>query len=469
MTGLRRCHHDAVRRTAGAALLGVLSMLAVPVSPAPAAPGAPPAGAAAGRPVALPVRTDAVRDQQWQLKELRADEVWRQSTGSGVTVAVVDSGVDGSHPDLVGQVLPGIDLVARAGDADTAPVAGAGQNDPVGHGTTVAALIAGRNDDSDGVAGLAPQAKILPVRVLDEENRYDDALIVARGVRWAVDNGAQVINLSLGGGSASPALEAAIDYAFARNVVVVACTGNVAPSTSSEVWYPAREPGVIAVTGLERASDNLWSGAITGPETVLSAPATGLLGARPGGFWRVQGTSFAAPLVTATAALVRAKWPQMSAGDVVHRLTSTARDLGEPGRDDRFGFGLVDPVAALGASMPEIGHNPLDTNKRPGNAGFGPAPGYETLGGSETPGGSGYGGPGRFGGGRANGPGGGWAATPSGDTDTLLDRSGLVGGAVAAVALLGVGSLLAWRLGWIPDRRARRRTAPGSGGPDPSR
>ncbi|MEV7231597.1 type VII secretion-associated serine protease mycosin [Polymorphospora sp. NPDC051019] len=453
MTGLRRCHHNAVRRTAGAALLGLLSLLAVPVA-------APPAGVGAGQPVALPVRIDPVREQQWQLDALRADEVWRLSTGEGVTVAVVDSGVDGSHPDLVGQVLPGIDLVARDGDADAAPVAGAGQHDPVGHGTTVAALIAGRNDDNDGVAGLAPRARILPVRVLDEENRYDDALIVAQGVRWAVDNGAQVINLSLGGGSASPALEAAIDYAFTHNVVVVACTGNVAPSTAGEVWYPAREPGVIAVTGLDRATDRLWSGAITGPETVLSAPATGLLGARPGGFWQVQGTSFAAPLVAATAALVRAKWPAMSAGDIVHRLTSTARDLGAPGRDDRFGFGLVDPLAALTETVPEVGRNQLDNNERPGTARFGPAPGYETG----PPTGSGYGGPGRFGGGRATGPGGGWAATPTGDTDEL-DRTGVVGGAAAVVALLGVATLLAWRLGWLPDRRSRRRVAPVSGGP----
>lgn len=159
----------------------------------------------------------------------------------------------------------------------------------------MAGLIAGRNDDKQGVVGLAPDARILPVRVLDDENRYDDALIVARGVRWAVDNGARVINLSLGGSGDSPALAAALDYAFARDVVVVACTGNVASSTTSAVWYPAREPGVIAVAGLERNSENLWSGSITGRATVLTAPATGLVGARPDGYWRVQGTSFAAP------------------------------------------------------------------------------------------------------------------------------------------------------------------------------
>ncbi|KXK61111.1 type VII secretion-associated serine protease mycosin [Micromonospora rosaria] len=323
----------------------------------------PPSGFA---PVDTPTRVDQVRDEQWQLDALRADTAWRTSTGRDVTVAVIDSGVDGSHPDLAGQVLPGLDLV-DPGRSDSP--------DPVGHGTTVAGLIAGRNDDRRGVVGLAPDAKILPVRVLDEDNRYDDALIVAKGVRWAVDNGARVINLSLGGSGDSPALAAAVDYAFARDVVVVACTGNVATSTSTKVWYPAREPGVVAVAGLERDTEQLWSGSITGPDTVLTAPASGLVGARPGGYWRVQGTSFAAPLVAATAALIRAKYPQMSAGDVVNRLITTARDIGPTGRDDRFGYGLVDPVAALTTDVPSVPRNPLDDNLSPGVAGFGPAPG----------------------------------------------------------------------------------------------
>ncbi|SCL66880.1 type VII secretion-associated serine protease mycosin [Micromonospora chersina] len=351
-------------------LLGAAAVLA-----AVAGPPAPPAHAAPAPPVATPrlapvgtlPRVDQVREEQWQLEELRARTAWRTSTGRGVVVAVIDSGVDGTHPDLAGQVLPGLDLVTP--DGSDGP-------DPVGHGTTVAGLIAGRADDDRGVVGLAPDARILPVRVLDDENRYDDAMIVAKGVRWAVDNGARVINLSLGGGGDSPALAAALDYAFARDVVVVACTGNLATSNSPKVWYPAREPGVLAVAGLDRNSQNLWSGSITGHETVLTAPATALYGARTnGGYWRVQGTSFAAPLVAATAALVRSRYPQLSAGDVVNRLITTARDLGPTGRDDRFGFGLVDPVAALTTDVPSVGRNPLDDNDSPGVVGFGPAPG----------------------------------------------------------------------------------------------
>ncbi|WP_233625303.1 type VII secretion-associated serine protease mycosin [Actinoplanes sp. ATCC 53533] len=308
---------------------------------------------------------DPVRSEQWHLKTLNLAGAWTYSSGAGVTVAVIDSGVDATHKDLQGQVLPGLDLVDPDGDGDT---------DLVGHGTTVSALIAGRSDDTAGVVGIAPKAKILPVRVLDRDNRYDDAMIVAKGVRWAVDHGARVINLSLGGNGSSPALAAALDYAFAKDVVVVACTGNASASSSSGVWYPAREPGVIAVAGMEKAGDVLWSGSITGKETVVTAPATQLFGARPGGYWRVQGTSFAAPMVSGTAALVRSRWPTMSAAEVVNRIIKSAKDRGSDGRDSQYGYGLVDPTGALTADVPEVQRNPLDTTASPGIAGFGNAP-----------------------------------------------------------------------------------------------
>lgn len=343
---------------------------ATPVVPAVASAYAPLAYAPPAAPAAS---DDAVREQQWQLDWLDATGAWQHAEGAGVTVAVLDSGVDADHPDLDGQVLPGVDLVDGQSD---------GRTDPVGHGTTVAALIAGRNDDGRGVAGLAPQAKILPVRVLDGENRYDDAATVARGVRWAVDNGARVVNLSLGGAGSSAALAESLDYAFARDVVVVACAGNITSQRSARVWYPAREPGVLAVTGLthDKGDAPLWTSSITGPQTVLAAPAADLYGARPGGYWRVQGTSFAAPLVAATAALVRSRWPDMSAANVVNRLISTARDLGVAGRDDEYGYGAVDPVGALTAEVPTVERNPLDTNQPHGVEGFGPAPSPDTAG-----------------------------------------------------------------------------------------
>ena len=359
--------HRSARLAAGSAV----AALCLGLSGVPAAAAEVPPGAAVATPLGSPLAEpepwlgDSVRAEQWHLKTLNVAGAWTYASGAGVTVAVIDSGVDAGHKDLQGQVLPGLDLVDEGGDGDT---------DLVGHGTTVSALIAGRGDDEAGVVGIAPKAKILPVRVLDRENRYDDALIVAKGVRWAVDHGARVINLSLGGNGSSPALAAALDYAFAKDVVVVACTGNANASTSSGVWYPAREPGVIAVAGMEKAGDILWSGSITGKETVVTAPATQLVGARPGGYWRVQGTSFAAPMVSGAAALVRSRWPTMSAAEVVNRIVKTAKDRGSAGRDSEYGFGLVDPTGALTIEVPKVLRNPLDTTASPGIAGFGNAP-----------------------------------------------------------------------------------------------
>jgi type VII secretion-associated serine protease mycosin len=326
-----------------------------------------------------PAHADWVRNDQWQLSSLHATSAWSESTGAGVVVAVLDSGVDAGHVDLRGQVLPGADFVDGTTD---------GRRDAVGHGTTVAALIAGRADDNSGVEGVAPAAKILPVRVLDTQNRYRDATNVAKALRWAVDHGADVVNMSLGGGIRSPALADAIDYAYQHDVVVVACTGNQIAGGPDDIWYPAREPGVVAVAGLDEggAEPTLWSGTLTGQDTVLVAPAVNMLGAKPGGYWRVQGTSFAAPLVSATAALIRARWPGLDAANVINRLISTADDLGVPGRDDEYGFGEVDPVAAVtGIDVPMVTRNPLlpepdavDAKLAPDEGSDGPA--ADTLG-----------------------------------------------------------------------------------------
>ncbi|MEV6926916.1 type VII secretion-associated serine protease mycosin [Dactylosporangium sp. NPDC051485] len=317
-----------------------------------------------------PAVADQVRGEQWQLSALDVRNAWKVSTGKGVTVAVIDSGVDASHPDLVGQVLPGIDLVEPGSN-------NGGKVDPVGHGTTVASLIAGSGRDRSGVEGIAPGAKILPIRVLDKANKYDDPGVVAQAVLWAVDHGAGVINLSLGGALRSEEIAESLAYAAAHDVVVVACTGNIATDPATHrVWYPAREPGVIAVAGLGTSrgggEETLWSGSLTGPETVLTAPAVNLTGAKPGGgYWQVQGTSFAAPLVAGAASLVRARFPRMSAANVINRLIWTAKDLGPEGRDDRFGYGEVDPVAALRGTVAEVETNPL-AEAGPAEAGVGP-------------------------------------------------------------------------------------------------
>jgi serine protease len=375
-----------------------------------------------------PASGDSVRAEQWHLKTLNVAGAWTYSSGDGVTVAVIDSGVDAGHVDLAGQVLPGLDLVTGSGD---------GRIDPVGHGTTVSAIIAGRGDDSAGVVGIAPKAKILPVRVLDQENRYDDALIVAKAVRWAVDHGARVINLSLGGNGSSASLAAALDYAFAKDVVVVACTGNTGSSGSTDVWYPAREPGVIAVAGLERSGEQLWSGSITGKQTVIAAPATQLYGARPNGYWRVQGTSFAAPMVSGTAALIRSRWPTMPAAEVINRIIKTAKDRGAAGHDSEYGYGEVDPTAALTAEVAAVVRNPLDTNPPPGVSRFGNAP---AAGQALSAPDSGAGGPVSA---RASGANAGWAIEPP--AEPANDASGTWWSAGAFFLISTLAALLTVR------------------------
>ncbi|GGJ97173.1 hypothetical protein GCM10010123_28960 [Pilimelia anulata] len=370
--------HD--RRPVGRSAALLLSVATLTLTALPGAAAAAPGGRGAAARAAAVTGADSgpdavtARREQWQLGALHARAAWRHATGAGVTVGVIDSGVDSSHPDLAGRVLPGLDLVSDDHD---------GTYDAVGHGTTVAGLIAGRADDSTGAVGVAPGASILPVRVLDASNRYDDAAVVARGIRWAVDRGASVLNISLGGAGGSEALADALRYAFRHDVVVVACTGNLGPGAPSGVWFPARFPGVVAVSGLTRDPERSWRSAVTGPATALSAPATSLVGARPGGYWTVQGTSFAAPLVAASAALVRSRWPDLPAGQVIERLLRTSRDLGPTGRDPAYGYGAVDPYAALIAPVPAVTGNPLAETRAAG-AEPGTEPGTARLGGAAT-------------------------------------------------------------------------------------
>ncbi|WP_051393501.1 S8 family serine peptidase [Glycomyces arizonensis] len=298
----------------------------------------------------------------WHLSAVGAERAWAASTGSGVTVAVIDSGVDADHPDLAGAVLPGRSYVGSGADSGSPPFAlgsDAGpdyerafaQADPVGHGTAVAGLIAGR--PASGHPGIAPGAAILPVRVLDDENRYHDSAMVGDAVRWAVDHGADVVNLSLGGHYDSRAFADAIDYAWRHDVLVVACTGNQAePDSGDAVWFPARLPEVLAVTGTDRSGQR-WPTAVTGAETDLAAPSAGLtVAASGGGHKEATGTSFATAIVSGAAALVRSAHPELGAAAVARVLTATA-DAGEAA----LGAGVVDAAAAVAAdpaSLPPL-------------------------------------------------------------------------------------------------------------------
>jgi len=266
-------------------------------------------------------RADSIRGQEWFLSSLDVARAHSYSEGKGVIVGIVDTGVDASHPDLRGNVLSGIDF----SDPSRPGGFGNGETDTASHGTAMAGLIAAHGhgaSNGSGITGIAPQAKLLPIR---DGTGYLDATAtqMATGVIWAVDHGATVICIAEAGYNGSASEEHAIQYAESKDVVVVAGVGNV--PASKAVAYPAAYPGVLA------ASDGLNHAYSTG-----------------------TGTSNSTAIIAGAAALVRARFPQLSAVEVIHRLTATATDKGPKGRDDEYGYGELNLVAALTADVPPL-------------------------------------------------------------------------------------------------------------------
>jgi len=256
-------------------------------------------------------------------------------------VAVVDSGVDNSHPVLSGSVLPGADF----SDSDTISN-GDGHKDLDGHGTGMASLIVGHGR----IVGAAPDAKILPIRVAGSAQRTN----FAQGIRWATTHGADIISISSGAALADPREMAAVEEAIQSNVVVVAGVGNIPGSNS--VQYPASYPGVIAVAATTRDGSHS-SHSVTGPQVMLAAPGEHISRADLNhGFALATGTSDSTALVSGVVALILSKFPSLSVDEVTRRLTETAVDGGPVGRDETFGFGTVNPVDALIAQLPD--HSP---------------------------------------------------------------------------------------------------------------
>lgn len=289
------------------------------------------------------------RAKQWWVDALHVPAAQRTATGKGITVAVIDSGVDAGNPDFGGRVRGGTSTLIGDSRATV---------DTDGHGTGMAGIIA-----SGGIGGrpvgVAPGATIMPIRV-DVRSISDQE----RGIRYAVDHGARVINISMGGsGRALASDTAALKYAFDHDVVVVASAGN-ASSGNETVDVPANVPGVVAVSGVTD-SMRFWSGSAHGPETVLAAPATNIVstGSRQVPDEREYidgtGTSGSAAIVSGVAALVRSRYPGMSAANVINRLIRTARNPDGAGRNEKYGFGIVDPVRALTADVPKVDRNPL--------------------------------------------------------------------------------------------------------------
>jgi type VII secretion-associated serine protease mycosin len=304
-----------------------------------------PAAANANLPPDTPCRPPATAQtaaRPWAQQLLDPERVWPITDGAGVTVAVVDTGVDGAQPFLSGHVLPGIDVV-NGGTAD---------KDCDGHGTLVAGLIAGRPHAGLGFAGIAPGATILPVRQTDNTN--GTAADLATAINASVAAGAQVINISIVTPESSRALSDAVSRALAHGVIVVAAAGNDQQQGNAPE-YPASYPGVISVGSVD-ADGRPSAFSSSGTPVSVVAPGSDILGPGAGGpglVGGVQGTSYASPFVAGVAALIRAYRPQLTPAQVVHRIEATAEHPATALPDAQLGWGTVDPYAAVTAVLPE--------------------------------------------------------------------------------------------------------------------
>ncbi|WP_353827171.1 S8 family serine peptidase [Agromyces sp. SYSU T0242] len=305
-------------------------------------------------------RADTVRDLQYWLADYGFTQAWTMSRGDDVTVAIIDTGVNGDVAELQGVVVGGTDASGIGSPDGQTPV---GEEDE--HGTLVASLLAGRGTgEGNGVIGVAPGADLLSASVafgLDTgaEKTNDDQ--IAEAVRWAVDNGADVINMSLTRNTPDwpESWDDAFRYAFENDVVVVAAAGNRGSGTT-QVGAPATIPGVLAVAGVDRDQNASFDASSQGITIAVAAPSEDLVGVLPDGSHVVwSGTSAAAPLVSGLVALVRAQFPELDAANVINRIIRTADPKGEEVPGPLYGYGIIDPVAALTADVETVERNPL--------------------------------------------------------------------------------------------------------------
>jgi membrane-anchored mycosin MYCP len=282
----------------------------------------------------------------WHQTWFAPERVWPFSTGAGITVAVIDSGVDVTHPQLAGRVEAGFDFLSNTPGADL---------DCNSHGTAVGSIVAAQRKDGIGFVGLAPGARILPVRVTERQPQDgpDQAPAAtpaqfAQAIRYAADNGARVINLSVVLYRGDPGVEQAVRYAQAKGALLVAAVGNLQEEgRTAPVPYPAAYDGVLGVGAIDQTGTREGKSQV-GPYVDLMAPGVGVIGAsRVNGHQAWTGTSFAAPMVAAAAALVWSAEPGLSAADVARRLIATADPARGGRRSEAYGHGVVNPYRAV--------------------------------------------------------------------------------------------------------------------------
>jgi serine protease len=290
-------------------------------------------------PVSVAAATnDPNSGSQWAFTNTSFGALWPTAIGTSsptLSVAVIDTGVDATHPDLSGQVLTGVSLVSGA------PTAA----DDNGHGTHVAGIIAAATDNGVGVRGAAPGVKILPIKALNNSGSGSYST-VANAMYTAVSQGAKVINMSLGGTVASAIFDGAVAYANQHGVVVVAAAGNDG-TRGNPASYPGSTPGVIAVGAVDSAL-NRASFSTCGAYVDITAPGAAILSTIVGGgYGTMSGTSMASPYAAAGAAVLKAAHPACTPAAIETALKAGATDRGAAGRDDFYGAGVVDPQRSL--------------------------------------------------------------------------------------------------------------------------
>ena len=309
---------------------------------------------------------------QWGAKKIQLDKALDGITVQlqPVTVAVLDTGVDATHPDLAGAVIGGTTYLAT-----NDPVCGSGVyptgTDDNSHGTHVAGIIAARSNNGIGIVGMAQNARILPVKALDctGSGSISD---IASAIVYAVDHGARLINISLGSSSESTAMQNAVQYAVSHNVLIIAAAGNCGIlstrclNTQNLVEYPAAYPGVLGV-GATSMDDSIATFSTQGSQVGISAPGVRIVSTVPNyrtyqsdhggtqGYAAFSGTSQATPYVTGLAALLLGIDPTLSATALAQRLRGTADDLGVTGPDQAFGAGRLNALRAAQATLPATG------------------------------------------------------------------------------------------------------------------
>lgn len=274
--------------------------------------------------------------QEWYLGKIQAPSAWDITTGtSSLVVAVIDTGANYSHPDLQGKLLAGYDFV----NSDTDP------NDDNGHGTGTSGIVGANSNNSTGMASVAWNVSILPLKVLDASGSGSYSNI-AMAINYAADNGARIINMSLGGTYNSSTVQSAVNYAWSKGVVLIAAAGNNGNSTT---FYPAACNNVVAVAATD-STDTRTSWSNYGSYVDLSAPGANILTTYNSGYSSVNGTSFSSPITAGIAALVASVQPSLSNSQIVDVLLKNSDDIGAAGYDVYYGYGRVNAYRAVAAA-----------------------------------------------------------------------------------------------------------------------